>query len=281
VLLRARCGVDRARRLRAAIKDGAQFVGLVIAYLQVEARPLAEGFLLEARFSTASPAVGAELCRYVVDGLRAELLGDDAWDRDTPLLDLQDRHRRAAPPLAALQLIAEARRRDLPATILADGRLLIGCGTRGWRFDPQAPAAPPWEQIAAIPAALVTGHALRAAAVERAAAVLAARGLAVRAGDGLGFDAARDLLADPAAEAVVIGLDTEEVLRRGLPTDRCDQALICDMAGPRPAAAADDDEWLRALGLPMLICSAPAQINVADGHLRALLAYAPHGVVDL
>jgi hypothetical protein len=279
VLLRARCAADRARRLRQAIKDGAQSIGLVIAYLEVEARPLAEGFLIEARFSTAAPAVGAELCRYLVDGLRAEAAGDEEWDRDAPLLDLQERHRREALPLAALQLIAEARRRSLPAASLPDGQILIGQGARGWRFDPRAGAAdPPWAQIGAIPTALVTGHALRAAAVERAAAQLAPRKLAVRAADGLGFDAARALLADPATEAAVIGLDTEDILRRGLPIDRCDQAVISDMSGPRPPSADDDEEWLRALGLPMLICSAPARVNLADEGLRALIPYAPHGV---
>ncbi|MEI7772106.1 MAG: DUF4938 domain-containing protein, partial [Chloroflexales bacterium] len=116
VLLRARSAADRPRRLRAAIRDGAQSVGLVIAHLESESRPLAGGFLLEARFSTSEPAIGAALCRYIVAGMRAEAEGDRAWDRDGPLDALQARRRSAALPVPALQLIAEARRRGLPAT---------------------------------------------------------------------------------------------------------------------------------------------------------------------
>ncbi|MBX0327456.1 DUF4938 domain-containing protein [Oscillochloris sp. ZM17-4] len=280
-LLRITSAADRARRLRAAVRDGAQAIGLVIAYLEAESRPLGDGFLLEARFSTDEPEIGAELCRYIVAGMRAEAAGDEEWDRDGPLYALQARRRREALPVPALQLLAEARRRGLPAMRLPDGRLQIGYGARGWAYDPRSDTAPapPWGRLGAIPVTLITGDALRAAAVALAAAAIAAAGVAARAEDGLGFDAARSLLADPAVEAAVIGLDTDSLLLHGLPVDRCDQAEICDMGGPRPGSAADDEEWLRALGLPMLLAPGPVRLNLADQRLSALIPYAPNGVI--
>jgi hypothetical protein len=283
VLLRARCAADRARRLRAAIRDGAQAVGLMIAYLEVDSRPLDGGFMLEARFRTDEPAIGAALCQYIVAGMRAEAEGDEEWDRDGLLHDLQSRRRRAALPVPALQLIAEARRRGLPATPLPDGRIMLGHGARSWLADPRSDdlSAPPWPRIGRIPIIAVTGHALRAAAVVRHAAEIAASGISVRAEDGLGFDAARDLLADPTVAAAVIGLRADDILSRGMPLDRCDQAVITDMGGPRPAPADDDEEWLRALGLPMLLAPTPARINLADGRLHGLLPFAPGGVIGI
>ena len=67
------------------------------------------------------------------------------------------RRRREAPPLALLQLEAEARARDLPFWRRADGRFQIGYGAGGWATDQpaaeQATAAPPWERIGRVPIA--------------------------------------------------------------------------------------------------------------------------------
>src|SRR5688500_9824587 len=64
VLLRLRCDADRSRRLRAALKDGAQYVGLVLGRLDVWAAPDAGGWLLGAFFTTPMPSIGAALARY-------------------------------------------------------------------------------------------------------------------------------------------------------------------------------------------------------------------------
>jgi hypothetical protein len=288
VLLRASADADRSRRLRAALKDGAQFIGLVIASLTVESSPGPDGHALVAHFATEAPGSGAALGAYVVAGMLAEATGDEAWDRETPLLALRDRLRAEATPVAALQLMADARARGLPAFRRADGRVQLGYGARGWSFDPAplrtrgavAPA-PPWDELGNVPVVAVTGRTGRAAAVERLAADLGAMGARVCALDGADFDAARALLADPAAEACIIGLDSGAILRRGLPFDRCALAVITDRAGPRPPEAADDDEWVRALGVPMLLSAQPARINLGDPGLRPLIPYAPNGVVGL
>lgn len=286
VLLRARCDRDRSRRLRAALKDGALAIGLMVANLTVEAQPLGEGQLITALFGTDAPALGAALCDYVVAGVAAELAGDDAWDRETPLFALQERRRAEAVPIAALQLVAEARRRGLPTFTRADGRLQLGYGARGWSVEPAALARPgaagpqaPWEQLGDVPIVAVTGQAGRADAVARLARAHEAAG--ARALDGATFDQVQALLADPATEALVLGLDTADILRRGLAFDRCTLAVVVDRAGPRPPEAADDDEWLRALGVPMLLSPQPAHLNLADPALLPLVPYAPNGVLGL
>jgi hypothetical protein len=287
VLLRARCDRDRSARLRAALKDGAQFVGLVIAYLEAEARPDGDGALVSATFATDAPAVGAELARFVVAGVAAEVAGDEGWDRDGPLLALRERHGREAVPVAALRLVAEARRRRLPAFVAGD-TLRVGHGARGWALDlaplrEQGAAAPepPWERLGNVPLVAVTGGSGRAQAVARLAADLEAIGPRVVALDAPGFEQARAALADPATEALVVGLDAAEILRRGVPFERCTLAAVTDRDGPRPVEAADDEEWLRALGVPMLLAEQPARLNLADPRLLPLVPYAPNGVISL
>jgi hypothetical protein len=282
VRLRASADKDRSQRMRAALKDGAQFIGLMLAGLELAAAPAEGHTRLEAHFSTDEPELGAELCAYVVAGMNAQVAGDEEWDRDTPLLELQERRRHVGLGAPALRLVAEARRRGLPALRLPDGRLLLGQGAGGWAIDParaEAPA-PPWERLARIPVIAVSGVAGRADAVARWAAELAASGLAVRALDGASYEASANLLADPAAGAAVLGLDGADILRRGLAFERCDHAVITDLAGPRPAEAADDEEWLRAIGLPMLLAERPAQLNLADERLHLLIQHAPLGVLS-
>lgn len=287
VLLHVRCDRDRAARIRAAIKDGAQFIGLVIAQLTVEAQPGPEGVFISALFSCEAPTLGAALCEYVVAGVVAEVANDQSWDRDGPLMALQARSRAASLPIGALQLIAEARRRGLPSFVRADGRLQLGYGARGWSIDPAelathaaAPPGPPWQELGVVPLVLVTGAQQRAAAVERMASELAIGGLHVYALEAADFATSRAALANPAAEALVLGLASAAILHHGLPCDRCDLAVITDCSGPRPAEASDDDEWLRALGIPMLLSPQPVRLNLSDTALLALVPYAPNGVLD-
>jgi hypothetical protein len=287
VLLHVRCDRDRAARIRTAIKASAQFIGMVIAQLSVEAQPDHEGVLISVLFSCEAPALGAALCEYVVAGVVAESANDQTWDRDGPLIALQARYRSTSLPIAALQLIAEARRRGLPSFVRTDGRLQLGYGARGWSIDPAelaeqsaAPPTPPWEELGTVPLVLVTGAHKRPVAVERLAAELTTGGLHVCALEAANFATARAALADPAAEALVLGLASPTILRHGLPCDRCDLAVITDRSGPRPAEAADDDEWLRALGIPMLLSPQPVRLNLSDPELLPLVPYAPNGVLD-
>lgn len=285
VRLLLRCDKDRSGRLRAAIKDGAQFVGLMLARLNVEATPQADHVPVLAHFITDAPLIAAELCRLLVAGIAAEIRGDDEWDGDTPLLTLQERRIAWALPAAALQVVAEAHSRSVPCLRLPDGRLLVGSGATGWILDPaqlrkEAPPAPPWERIAAVPLIAVSGERRRSAAVMEWSVRMAGSGRAVRVADDLDYRACVALLADPQAETLVFGLRTSSLLAHGLAFDRCDHAVITDCGGTRPAAAADDEEWLHALGLPLLVSRGTAYFG-PDTRLDPLRAYAPHAVREM
>ncbi len=279
IALQLSANADYSDRLRAVLKGGALAIGLVIAHLHVSAQPRADDVLLRVFFTTSEPDIGAELCQYAVSGMNAELGADDSWDPDEPLQALRDRRQAQALPVAALQLIANARQRDLPAIRLPDDRILVGHGAQSWsvtladlRIAPDL--QPPWSQLGRIPLVAVTGERYRQMAVAEQARRYQARAIA-------DADRATVLaaLADPDCAALVVGLRTDALLTEGLPFDRCDLAIITDRAGERPAAAADDDEWLRALGLPMLCSTAPTLINLTDPALHPLLSYAPNGVI--
>jgi len=99
VLLRACSDRDRSARIKSALKDGAQTAGMVLAYLDVWSEPADGGHIIIANFSTPTPTIGAELARYVVDGLNAKEARDEEWDAEGPLWDLQKRRRAEALPL--------------------------------------------------------------------------------------------------------------------------------------------------------------------------------------
>ncbi len=142
VFLKLRADKNRAQRVKDALKDGAQGVGMVMGYLSVETHYHAtsatenDGYIISARFATPTPMIGVALGRYIVAGLNAQEAGDGEWDAEGPLWDLQKRRRAEALPLPALQLIAEASARGIPSLIRADGQVQLGYGTRGWAVDP-------------------------------------------------------------------------------------------------------------------------------------------------
>lgn len=286
VLLRVQCDSDRSEQIRQALKDGAQFIGMIIAYLNVTATPMGEALRIDANFTTPTPDIGKALAEYVVAGIHARASNDEEWDRDTPLFALQQRRRQEALPLPALQLSTEARKRGLPVLQLPDGRVQFGYGACSWAFDPathreDTPLHPPWEQLGDIPLYVVCGETTRAAMVQRVAAQLQASGQPLRVLDDADYAATLELLADPSTTGAVLGLRSAGILQRGLAFDRCTQAIISDLAGSRPAEALDDDEWARALGVPMLVASSPALLNTSDPHLARLADYAPHGMLPL
>lgn len=285
VRLRLRCARDYAKRLRSALKEGALAIGLVIAYLEVETQLRDNAVLVEARFTTSQPQIGVALCQYVVTGMLVELRHDDEWDHAGPLYALQAQRRSMALPVAAMQLVAEARQRNLPVLRLADGQIQIGYGTRSWRCHPAdldrtRPPLLPWAQINRIPIYVVTGTEQRSGALALLSNELGQTGLRARVIDNAGFAETVALLADPGCEAAVIGLSSDAILSQGVAFDRCDQAIITDISGALPSMADTEEEWLHALGVPMLLCANPARIRLADPRLRALAPFAPNGVVD-
>lgn len=283
VALHVQCDADYGTIIKHALKDGAQFIGMILAYLDVKSYQGDQGWIIEARFTTPSPDLGAALARYVVDGVRATAMNDTEWDREGPLFELQQRRRRQSPPLAALQLVAEARRQRVPVLPLADGRLQFGYGKYGWAFDPQIQPrpTPPWEQLGSVTLYAVSGEESRDQVAQLLADRLAVRGHRPRLLLDADFAASRELLADPDLETAVLSLRSDDLLRRGLPFETCTMAAISDCNGPRPTEAHDDEEWLQALGLPMLVGRGPALLNLTEPRIAALAAYAPHGSIAL
>jgi hypothetical protein len=290
VLVRLRCTNDYRQHFKSALKDGALFIGLVIAYLEVSAVADADSAcIITITFITPMPAIGAALARYTVASLCAHLRGDDAWDGDTPLFALQQQRRQEAPPMPLLQRIAEARARHVPVLTLPDGRMQLGYGTRGWSFDPAAmrerdaaPPTPPWERLGIIPIYAISGEHLRSATVRRVAACLQAQGLAqLPVLEDASFDDTLQLLADPTAEGAIIGLNTADMVRRGVAFRQCHTSIVSDCRGERPPDATSTTEWLQALGLPMLIATTHVVLNTEDAAIASLAAYAPHTVVPL
>jgi hypothetical protein len=319
VLLRVRSDKDRSRHIRDALKDGAQSVGMVLAYLDVDSEQATDGYLISANFATPTPAIGVELARYVVAGLNAKEAGDEEWDAEGPLWELQKRRRAEALPLPALQVSAEAASRGIPTLLRQDGQIQLGYGARSWAFDPLQLADPdavqgqsavsplkgfddglapdagdsppfahaaaarniPWEQIGPIPIVAVAGGASRDLTARLIAAAIAEQGQAARLALAADFAATAALLADPAAAIAVVGLTGMGIARRGLAFERCAFSAITDLPAELPPEIADREELARALGVPMLITdpSGGVALNADVPEIVALAEYAPCPII--
>jgi hypothetical protein len=300
VLLRVRSDKDRATRIKTALKDGAQSIGMVLAYLDVSSQPNAGSYLISANFTTPTPAIGVELARYVVAGLNAKEVGDEEWDAEGPLWDLQKRRRAEALPLPALQLTAEAAARGAPALLRRDGMLQLGYGSRSWVCNPSGtktsagaleeiglgpppfarPASAidvPWERIGPIPIVAVVGGVGRDNAVRLIAGALAGQGQAVRIAEAADFDATQALLADPSAAIGVVGLESVGIAARGLAFERCAYSAVVGLPNQLPPGVADRAELARVLGVPMLITDPQGAVALdADvPEIATLAEYAP------
>jgi hypothetical protein len=305
VFVKLRADRDRARRVRGALKDGAQTAGIVMGYLEVDSAAVADGYIITASFTTPTPAIGMDLARYVVDGLNARETGDEEWDAEGPLWDLQKRRRSEGLPLPVLQLIAEAAGRGIPAFVRADGQVQIGYGARGWAFDPsglqrrsgalapdeigvgppfaRAPAAieAPWERLGPIPIVATSGGVGRDIAARLIAATLQSRGQAVGLAESADFEATRALLAGPATAIAVAGLAADDIARRGVGFERCAYSAVTDLPFELPSEVADRDELARVLGVPMLLTDPEGRValNADVPEIAALAEYAPCPIV--
>ncbi len=291
VLVRLHCQHDYSQRVRAAFKDGAQSIGMVLAYLNLQAQPLPDQtWQLQVHFTTPQPQLGCALATYIVAGICAELRGDEEWDRDTPLFALQQQRRRQQPPVALLQLIAEATARRIPVTSLPDLRVLFGTGNRSWLADPVAftpptdaddeavPATPPpipdWAALGSVPLYIVTGTD-RAAWVARV--TQAVSGNVVRSHTDADLAAIYAALADRTADTLILGVEADTILTHGLPFNRCSVAIVTGV----PTNHTTDPAYVRAIGLPILLATEAVYLNLANAALAPLAAYARCPVMDL
>ncbi|MBK9710026.1 MAG: DUF4938 domain-containing protein [Kouleothrix sp.] len=308
VFLKVRSDKDRSRRLKDALKDGAQSVGMVLGYLGVETEPGGGGYIIGASFSTPTPAIGVELARYIVEGLNRKEAGDEEWDAEGPLWDLQKRRRTEALPLQALQLTAEAASRGIPTLMRVDGQVQLGHGARGWAFDPsqlksrtgagaladdevgigpppfarsESALDAPWDRLGPIPILAVSGGQGRDIAASLIAATLHAQDQATSLSPAADYDATRELLAEPNAAIAVVGLTPEGIARRGLAFERCAYSAITELPTELPAEVADRAELARVLGVPMLLTDPAGRValNADVPEIVALAEYAPCPII--
>lgn len=164
--------------------------------------------------------------------------------------------RDGSPRLLALQ--AEAARRGLPF-LWDDERVSVGTGTGSLTFDRSAPPDPsdvPWESLAAIPVALITGtngkttctrlvariaHEAGVRAGSTSSDEIAVGGELVERGDWTGPAAARTVLRRRDVELAVLETARGGILRRGLAVAACDAALITNVGDDHLGSYGIDD----------------------------------------
>jgi hypothetical protein len=306
VFLQVRSDKDRGRRLRDALKDGGQSVGMVIGYLDVGSEPAADGYTITAQFATPTPQIGVALARYVVAGLNAKEASDDDWDAEGPLWELQKRRRAEELPVPALQISAEAATRGVPALLRSDRQLQLGYGVRSWSLDlaalktPSAGLTPadigigpppfarapvavdiPWERLGPIPIIAIAGGAGRDVAAQLIAAALYAQGQSAALATPADFDATQALLGEPGATFAVVGLTAAGIVQRGLAFERCAYSAVTELPPQLPPDVSDRAELARVLGVPMLVTDAAGAValNADLPEVVALAEFAPCPVI--
>ncbi|NOK63806.1 MAG: DUF4938 domain-containing protein [Chloroflexi bacterium AL-W] len=308
VVLQVRSEKDLSKRIKNILKDGAQNIGMIIGYLDVETEQQNEDFLITAHYVTPTPSIGVELARYVVDGMNAKEVGDEEWDPEEPLWDLKQRLRAETLPIQALQLCAEANTRNIPSFVRADGRLQIGYGVRGKQFDiasfkerlssgsfsvddiglgapPSARSAAavdvPWQQLGLVPLVAVSGDRSRDQTARFIAGLLQSQGYAVALTESADFAATHAALGEPHAALVVAGLAVEDLIVRGVAFERCSYSAIVDVPEKLPAEIRSFEELTQVLGIPMLVTNAEGRVvlNADVPEIVALAEYAPCPVI--
>ncbi len=149
------------------------------------------------------------------------------------------------PPL--LNLINEAEQRNVPWLSDDDNFSLgHGVGSQVWPISSLPdPAQLPWQQFKSVPMALVTGTNGKSTTVRILSQMVKEAGKCcgvtstdfIRVGDNVidygdysGPGGARILLRHPNTEAAILEVARGGILRRGLPVDRVDAALITNIA---------------------------------------------------
>ncbi|WP_343037708.1 DUF559 domain-containing protein [Pseudoxanthomonas gei] len=168
------------------------------------------------------------------------------WDEESALQTLRAVARAEARP-ALITLMRAARSHHLP--FLADDdevTLGEGEGGRTWFVDElPTPDGVPWEQLHAIPTALVTGSNGKTTTVRLLAAMTRAHGwrtahsctdgvffdgLALEAGDFSGPTGARTALRQGQAQAAILETARGGMLRRGLAVAHANAAIVTNIA---------------------------------------------------
>jgi cyanophycin synthetase len=241
---------DISPAINDTVKTWAQQVGVVIAALRHDVRPVDDGFVITTTWTTPLPNVGERIAEGVAADLVAADQRDKEYSHDEALFAAIDERKREEPSLQQLQLYAEARARDLPMLPRGDGTVMIGTGARGWVLDPTVlslgiSVEVPWEQVGTIPVVAVTGTNGKTTTVRLITHVLRGIGLRVgttntdgvlidgqqvEEGDWAGWAGARRVLTDPGVDIAVLETSRGGILRRGLGFNSCNVSVITNIS---------------------------------------------------
>ncbi len=288
---------DIRRELNGTIMTWAQVTGMVIGALQQEQVEQDGGFLLLTTFITPLPNVGERIAAAAVQDLQAAERQDPEYNHDDLLFELVRMRQREEPPLALLQVYAEARARELPYIPREDGRVMLGSGSRGFIFDPSGLSLGlsvdiPWDRLGRIPVIAVTGTNGKTTTVRLCAHVLRAAGMRVgytdtdaitidgqqvEQGDWAGFSGARRVLANPQVDVAVLETSRGGILRRGLGFDVCDVSVITNVAADHLGELGIEtiEEMARVKGVIALVTRPDGRVvlNAGDERLHEIEQY--------
>jgi cyanophycin synthetase len=187
-----------------------------------------------------------EINEWAWDAAVAEAAGEPALPFHAAVAAIRDHlARERNPSLLALRDAARTR----GVAFLSDNSMAsVGLGSGSWTWpvaDLPAPDQVPWPEVHDVPAVLVTGSNGKTTTVRLLAALVQAGGLVpgytstdgVRAGeeqlasgDYAGPEGARLLLRDRRVETAILETARGGILRRGLPVERADVAVVINIA---------------------------------------------------
>ena len=287
---------DIRRELANLIKTWAQMTGSVIGYLQQEVAQADGGYLVTTTFTTPFPNVGDRIVEAAVVDLQAAERGDREYSHDDLLFEIIRQRQREEPPMALLQVYAEARARDLPFLPRGDGTIMLGSGSRGFIFDPSGLGVGltveiPWPDIRRVPVIAIAG-ATGATTAGLCAHILAATGkrvghagtagitiagAVIESGDRADFAGARRVLTDPEVDVAILEVSRESILQQGLGFDVCDVSVLTDVSTEQMDELPLEtlDEMARVQGVIALVTEADGRVvlNATDERLLELEQY--------
>lgn len=252
----------------ARLKEVAQRVGIVIAFLKVHVEALPDDWRIKVEFATPQPTVACAIAELLMQEYKATQAHDESWDSEEEIYQLQRKTRRERIPLPIVQLQASCMQHNLPLLRLADGRWQIGLGKNSLQFEQaevlqNLPFQPNWHELSAIPIAAWVGGRARALTLARLQALFAQSEPRMQVVDQLNHTLARQIFADQALEHALFGLEVDTIFCHGLPFGQCHYAALLDLPDPPPSCI-DPEKWLWSSVLPLVLAEGSNVLSVVN-----------------
>lgn len=263
------------------IKEVAQRVGLVIAFLKVQMKELPDDWQIKIEFATPQPSMGCAIAELLVCEYNAKQTQDESWDSEEAIYQLQRQRRQERIPLPLLQLQATCLQHRLPIFQRPDGAWQIGLGGKSVQFEQaellQNPSFQPnWQELGHIPVAVWIGDEARRRALSLLQALFAEAAPQIQVRDQINHPEARSLFSDQQLERVLFGLEVDTIFTKGLPFGRCDYAALLDVPDP-DSSCIDPQMWIWSSVLPLVFAEAPNALCVVNADDERLVELSGFG----